>query len=63
MILDRFMSTDNDDHYIERTADRLRAMTAGTSTYSETDPALIRERLRRPNRTAESRAHLSGSAA
>ena len=63
MILDRFTTTDNDDGYLERTADRLRAMSARTGTHSETDPDLIRERLRRRSRTAETLAHLGGSAA
>ena len=63
MILDRFTSDIDDVRYIERTTDRLRAMTAGTGRLVDTDPAVIRERLRRKNRTAEIRANLGESAA
>lgn len=63
MIVDRYLSNADDDGYIERTAVRLRAMTAGTSRFVETDPAVIRERLTRSNRLAETRAHLGESVA
>ena len=55
MIFERFTSAADDDHYIERTADRLRSMTSGSSKVAETDPAEIRARFGRRNRAAESR--------
>jgi hypothetical protein len=63
MIVDRFLTTDEDDRYIERTADRLRNMCASMSTLQEADPTVIRDRLKRTNRAAETHAYLTGSAA
>jgi len=63
MLVDRFLNTVEDDRYIERTADRLRDMRASMSTLQEADPNVIRARLMRTNRAAETHAFLTGSAA
>lgn len=63
MLVDRFLTTVEDDRYIERTADRLRDMRASMGTLQEADPSVIRARLKRTNRAAETHAYLSGSAA
>ena len=63
MFLSMIPSEAEVDRYLERTAERLRTMTANTTALEGADPLQVRARLEHLDRHARRKSHLNRSIA